>query len=112
MPIGNSPDASPRWKIARAAASRACRSTCRRITGWRSRRRSVASRPQPFEPRAIGGIEPHGQHMALTLRLVGQHLAPRVEPCHRLALLITEMDRSEEHTSELPSLMRISYAVF
>src|SRR3546814_9376737 len=25
---------------------------------------------------------------------------------------ITNLDRSEEHTSELPSLMRISYAVF
>src|SRR3546814_5855860 len=28
------------------------------------------------------------------------------------ALLIVEVDRSEEHTSELQSLMRISYAVF
>src|SRR3546814_7884697 len=32
---------------------------------------------------------------------------------HRgLTLPLTELDRSEEHTSELQSLMRISYAVF
>src|SRR3546814_3714787 len=36
------------------------------------------------------------------------------ESTQRLVNLITEMkdDRSEEHTSELQSLMRISYAVF
>src|SRR3546814_10791666 len=31
---------------------------------------------------------------------------------HRLYLRPTETERSEEHTSELQSLMRISYAVF
>src|SRR3546814_10779963 len=31
-------------------------------------------------------------------------------PCHRLGR--ARQARSEEHTSELPSLMRISYAVF
>src|SRR3546814_6676897 len=36
--------------------------------------------------------------------LIGIHKA--------LRLLYTETDRSEEHTSELQSLMRISYAVF
>src|SRR3546814_1921555 len=31
---------------------------------------------------------------------------------HRPCNLVEPMPRSEEHTSELPSLMRISYAVF
>src|SRR3546814_7586901 len=30
----------------------------------------------------------------------------------RVAVVLTKIDRSEEHTSELQSLMRISYAVF
>src|SRR3546814_4903043 len=39
------------------------------------------------------------------------------KPCgelrsHRLCVLLAQMLRSEEHTSELQSLMRISYAVF
>src|SRR3546814_1150332 len=37
-------------------------------------------------------------------RLIGQH--------HRVARDAERMGRSEEHTSELLSLMRISYAVF
>src|SRR3546814_4729288 len=39
--------------------------------------------------------------------IVGQHLA-----CGLFAFLDEAADRSEEHTSELQSLMRISYAVF
>src|SRR3546814_2097272 len=35
------------------------------------------------------------------------HPRPPVDPAHD-----AEIDRSEEHTSELQSLMRISYAVF
>src|SRR3546814_3492618 len=34
------------------------------------------------------------------------------EEIYSLAILLTEAGRSEEHTSELQSLMRISYAVF
>src|SRR3546814_4809300 len=33
-------------------------------------------------------------------------------PAHRAAREMIDTDRSEEHTSELQSLMRISYAVF
>src|SRR3546814_2268919 len=40
------------------------------------------------------------------LRLIGE------ERAHRRGLRAGEDDRSEEHTSELQSLMRISYAVF
>src|SRR3546814_5814741 len=39
----------------------------------------------------------------------GQELAPRQA---RLACIARRVHRSEEHTSELQSLMRISYAVF
>src|SRR3546814_8839567 len=35
-----------------------------------------------------------------------------VQPPFLAALVIASLDRSEEHTSELQSLMRISYAVF
>src|SRR3546814_4448268 len=36
----------------------------------------------------------------------GEELQPQLDPAHMVA------NRSEEHTSELQSLMRISYAVF
>src|SRR3546814_6047896 len=41
-------------------------------------------------------------------------IAPRVGLAveHELARSVEQADRSEEHTSELQSLMRISYAVF
>src|SRR3546814_2377958 len=57
-----------------------------------------------------------GQFLAAFLRHVGDRQAPhlavadRVEPEPRRADPL--VDRSEEHTSELQSLMRISYAVF
>src|SRR3546814_6677946 len=39
--------------------------------------------------------------------------AGKVLPCHAAEAITTlQFDRSEEHTSELQSLMRISYAVF
>src|SRR3546814_6018925 len=52
------------------------------------------------------------QHTALRrgFRAIGTGLSPRsagLVEAHGLLL-----DRSDEHTSELPSLMRISYAVF
>src|SRR3546814_3712917 len=50
--------------------------------------------------RMIGGMKDEGQLRAL----VAVH---RVD-----ALVVRYEDRSEEHTSELQSLMRISYAVF
>src|SRR3546814_4100291 len=51
--------------------------------------------------------------------LAGRGVAHRVEqmlpqsfPCYRLEESSRQYFRSEEHTSELQSLMRISYAVF
>src|SRR3546814_7541650 len=43
---------------------------------------------------------------------VGMRLFDLVEQQHAMRILIDRVGRSEEHTSELQSLMRISYAVF
>src|SRR3546814_9969750 len=43
---------------------------------------------------------------------VGQHRAGADGAGGRVDLVVDEVHRSEEHTSELQSLMRISYAVF
>src|SRR3546814_7352623 len=42
----------------------------------------------------------------------GPTLAERPTASHSRAIISTTTSRSEEHTSELQSLMRISYAVF
>src|SRR3546814_8661867 len=42
----------------------------------------------------------------------GDHVAVLAEAADRAVLLLEFIARSEEHTSELQSLMRISYAVF
>src|SRR3546814_6060752 len=52
------------------------------------------------------GIPP--ETVKTRLHRAKQHLRRRLQ--HRVATALT--DRSEEHTSELQSLMRISYAVF
>src|SRR3546814_7724732 len=41
-----------------------------------------------------------------------QHTASLVRACASCHSVVNQHDRSEEHTSELQSLMRISYAVF
>src|SRR3546814_1104138 len=49
------------------------------------------------------------------MRTTGRHdpcVGLRATPIGEAMLALVLMDRSEEHTSELPSLMRISYAVF
>src|SRR3546814_4677209 len=68
----------------------------------------VDARRHFVEYRAVGGGEEFaGQHADIVVRL-GDPLHHRA----RLRLLIANDGRSEEHTSELQSLMRISYAVF
>src|SRR3546814_1507746 len=68
----------------------------------------VAARPQAAVLARIGvdktlvSIEQEDPVMAIAARQIGADFI--VEPCF--------VARSEEHTSELPSLMRISYAVF
>src|SRR3546814_1095836 len=49
------------------------------------------------------------QHRAVA---VGKHETIAVEPFRVDRIELQEVVRSEEHTSELQSLMRISYAVF
>src|SRR3546814_8619438 len=64
-------------------------------------------------------------HQIVERQIVAQHKSPRrrkaqpssvrhLQPCVQQILLqlIGRQKRSEEHTSELQSLMRISYAVF
>src|SRR3546814_7509963 len=65
--------------------------------------RLCASRRAPVAPRDPGRNAP--DHMDLAAQLTGEIIASsRWEP--------DPQERSEEHTSELQSLMRISYAVF
>src|SRR3546814_6523523 len=61
-----------------------------------------AHRPAPEADRDVGRID-HD------LRPAGQHAGQR---CRRHHQGVEREGRSEEHTSELQSLMRISYAVF
>src|SRR3546814_5139691 len=56
-----------------------------------------------------------GQHHVATgrdQRPLGDQRAPDAPADRRLHLGVLQVQRSEEHTSELQSLMRISYAVF
>src|SRR3546814_9994251 len=46
------------------------------------------------------------------MRLLGYDPAPYKVVAFTIAAVMTGVSRSEEHTSELQSLMRISYAVF
>src|SRR3546814_9708790 len=61
--------------------------------------------PRSITVKRLGG----GRSGNAEFFLQGQH---RERGLRRLAALIPPRPRSEEHTSELQSLMRISYAVF
>src|SRR3546814_9618499 len=76
-----------------------------------------SERPLATSPQTLAGEE------AISVDVAGSYLLTRNialkagvryhGPANRLAPLTDErQDRSEEHTSELQSLMRISYAVF
>src|SRR3546814_2171295 len=61
-------------------------------------------------PDAGGSTRTHDMTATVpTVEVADHRYAPRVRRPHRKA---HAFDRSEEHTSELQSLMRISYAVF
>src|SRR3546814_1929038 len=67
---------------------------------------------EPLDHRGAGSVEPNNFDRGAFApeadhRLI-QHAHARDVPEVR----ITQVDRSDEHTSELQSLMRISYAVF
>src|SRR3546814_9583069 len=72
-------------------------------------------------PRVVGGRSLNHTHqqrhlvqLELGQRLAEEELAGQVETVNRPLTILADEDfvRSEEHTSELQSLMRISYAVF
>src|SRR3546814_7582186 len=75
-----------------------------------------------FPPRSIAGYERHFDHHTLRISAsanqracsrTGRLVIPRTRfEKRRLGSPVTSTLRSEEHTSELQSLMRISYAVF
>src|SRR3546814_8758835 len=98
-------------------SSRRRHTRCALVTGvqtcalpiWSSRRvRAACRRPEP----SLSGAE-------RALSLLPGHLLPALSPlpCYSTDVRVisssaTVPARSEEHTSELQSLMRISYAVF
>src|SRR3546814_6384044 len=53
-----------------------------------------------------------GLFWLLAPQLIGLFVPDAASPVFALAVSYLAMARSEEHTSELPSLMRISYSVF
>src|SRR3546814_2121774 len=63
-----------------------------------------------FTPPLIGCVVSSGNHSFAALRATRQCVI--AVPARKLAAKVVKVGRSEEHTSELQSLMRISYAVF
>src|SRR3546814_3164742 len=63
-------------------------------------------------PPSVGGCGLAGLDQAIAEPWFGQHEFRRVRIFLQLAAHLARQHRSEEHTSELQSLMRISYAVF
>src|SRR3546814_6010912 len=67
-----------------------------------------APRRRRFQHRLLGVDEKIQQHVAELVRIAGH----RRQVCREVAGDLHVGGRSEEHTSEIQSLMRISYAVF
>src|SRR3546814_10635907 len=74
-----------------------------------------------LHPSLLAGLDAAGftrctpiQALTLPITLPGRDVAGQAQTGtgKTLAFLVTVVNRSEEHTSELQSLMRISYAVF
>src|SRR3546814_9936745 len=65
--------------------------------------RTVSTPSQPPPAFAGGGAKTRARGLSRSYKALRVSAVRRVRPC---------AGRSEEHTSELPSLMRISYAVF
>src|SRR3546814_4654409 len=64
------------------------------------------------ELRAAARGKRHGMREMIELQQVHRRYAMSGQTVHALAGVDLRIDRSEEHKSELPSLMRTSYAVF
>src|SRR3546814_6479113 len=76
-------------------------------SGVDPRRRGGIARRQCHAAAALGP-----QHAGVARKAVALDLGPAMILEHRGDEMILDVGRSEEHTSELQSLMRISYAVF
>src|SRR3546814_6103001 len=72
-------------------------------------RQTAPLRRTPVFAVTIGGAMDRAQRERQQCRNVGRHARRTGQTEQRTA---TDAERSEEHTSELQSLMRISYAVF
>src|SRR3546814_1049292 len=62
--------------------------------------------------RAAAGIAPARRQVVILAVRVGQYLIAHQRHADEIIALFVLDQRSEEHTSELQSLMRTSYAVF
>src|SRR3546814_6996557 len=75
---------------------------------------SPGSKPDPERPNFYFGAD-HGRmerQVAVQISLTDDFTPDQIANAHKVLRDATEKVRSEEHTSELQSLMRISYAVF
>src|SRR3546814_2649399 len=71
-----------------------------------------ACRRESHAPVVSGRIERCDRHVACALRRGQQAIVPGIHEIRERCGGVRGPFRSEEHTSELQSLMRISYAVF
>src|SRR3546814_2545057 len=78
-----------------------------RQSRWEGQYTPITEKPTLMYPAWYGGTNWGGATIDETRGLL---ILPDIRFVHRMQLL--PKDRSEEHTSELQSLMRISYAVF
>src|SRR3546814_2339604 len=76
--------------------------------GWRTGSSGVRSSPSTAEASAAIGASNREGEGSIVISLTPELLSS----FHIRKRIIVISDRSEEHTSELQSLMRISYAVF
>src|SRR3546814_4465308 len=83
-------------------------------TLFRSRQRVLGERGQLLAHRLAGGLDASFEQLHRLAVAARHHLATteHISPADRDVVALLQLLRSEEHTSELQSLMRISYAVF
>src|SRR3546814_6203045 len=67
--------------------------------------------PAVSAPMAVSSMADSGMSEDC-MKMMAQQPQPAQKPCKGMTLACIAAMRSEEHTSELQSLMRISYAVF
>src|SRR3546814_9574418 len=91
-----------------------CSSDLKHAASERPVRRLVSIRPLLFDKPLVGQHE-RGDRQRLDPRplgKVGDHLVLKGKPHDHTPFSLRDTRRSEEHTSALQSLLRISYAVF